>query len=88
MSKRMCQSIFVSAIESALFPVGCLCVYSCVCVCARHRTDLSPGGWLSCFQVSQLPMAKIKVTLCVYFFKNITTGKVVNGIIFWTLGFF
>lgn len=84
----MCQSIFVSAIESALFPVGYLCVYPCVCVCARHRTDLSPGAWLSCFQVYQLLMVKIKVTLHVYSLKNVTTGKVVNGIIFGCLGFF
>lgn len=32
-------------------------------------------------------MAKIKVTLRVYFLKNITTGKVVNGIIFGHLVF-
>lgn len=59
-----------------------------MCVRVRHRADLSPGGWLSCFQVDQLPMAKIKVTLRVYFLKNVTTGKVVNGIIFGHLGFF
>lgn len=60
-SKRMCQSIFVSAIESALFPVGCLCVD--VCVCARCRPDLCPCGWLCCFSLYQLLRGKIKVTL-------------------------
>lgn len=33
-------------------------------------------------------MVKIKVTLHVYSLKNVTTGKVVNGIIFGHLGFF
>lgn len=56
----MCQSIFVSAIESALFPVGCLCVD--VCVCARCRPDLCPCGWLCCFSPYQLLRGKIKVT--------------------------
>lgn len=86
MSKRMCQSIFVSAIESALFPVGCLCVYLCVRV--RHRTDLSPGGWLSCFRVSVTDGKDQGDLTCLLLEKhNITTGKVVNGIIFGHLVF-
>lgn len=44
--KRMCQSIFVSAIESALFPVGCLCVHPCVCACV-------PLAWSRCRWLAQ-----------------------------------
>lgn len=55
----------------------CVCIHVCVRAC--HWPDLGAGGWLS---VDQLLMAKIKATFRVYFLKNITTGKVVNGIIF------
>lgn len=41
----MCQSIFVSAIESALFPVGCLCVDVCVCVRDADLTCVHVGGF-------------------------------------------
>lgn len=40
----MCQSIFVSAIESALFPVGYLCVYPCVCVCDTELISVQVVG--------------------------------------------
>lgn len=86
--QKECANLFLYQQLKVHFFLWGVCVCIRVCVRVRHRTDLSPGGWLSCFRVYQLPTAKIKVTLRVYFLQNVTTGKVVNGIIFWTLGFF
>lgn len=86
--QKECANLFLYQQLKVHFFLWGICVCIRVCVRVRHRTDLSPGGWLSCFQVYQLLMVKIKVTLHVYFLKNVTTGKVVNGIIFGHLGFF
>lgn len=83
-----CANLFLYQQLKVHFFLWGICVCIRVCVRVWHWTDLSPGGGLSCFQVYQLLMVKIKVTLHVYFLKNITTGKVVNGIIFGHLGFF
>lgn len=85
--QKECANLFLYQQLKVHFFLWGVCVCFRVCVRVRHRTDLSPGGWLSCFRVYQLPMAKVKVTLRVYFLKNITTGKAVNGIIFGHLFF-
>lgn len=86
--QKECANLFLYQQLKVHFFLWGVCVCIRVCVRVRHQTDLSPGGWLSCFQEYQLLMVKIKVTLHVYFLKNITTAKVVNGIIFGRLGFF
>lgn len=77
--KKECANLFLYQQLKVHFFLWGVCVCIHVCVRACHWPDLGAGGWLS---VDQLLMAKIKATFRVYFLKNITTGKVVNGIIF------
>lgn len=77
--KKECANLFLYQQLKVHFFLWGVCVCIHVCVRACHWPDLGAGGWLS---VDQLLMAKMKATFRVYFLKNITTGKVVNGIIF------
>lgn len=81
--QKECANLFLYQQLKVHFLLWGVCVCICVCARVRHRTDLGSG-----FPSVSVTDCKIKVTLRVYFFKNITTGKVVNGIRFWILVFF
>lgn len=86
--QKECANLFLYQQLKVHFFLWGICVCIRVCVRVRHRTDLSPGGWLSCFQVYQLLMVKIKVTLHFYFLKKRNYWKSGKWDHFWTLGFF
>lgn len=86
--QKECANLFLYQQLKVHFFLWGICVCIRVCVRVRQQTDLSPGGWLSCFQVYQLLMVKVKVTLHIYLLKKCNYWKSGKWDLFGHLGFF